>query len=165
MAKPGGALARSLNALTVGVVKAREAREEQLAPLRLGNIIQALQVPLSGKVAEKPQRIEIPVSWPYPFVYAPAQTDSNLELPHFAPGIELLSPSPVIIIAQLHGWTRNDEEWTTGATVGVTAWIPGAKKKQEFTALLHLTFTGYGAPSEDEDDEGDVEPPPETEDE
>lgn len=127
-------------------------------------MIQAVQVPLQGRVAEKPQRVEVPVTWPYPFVYAPAQTDSNLELPHFAPGVELLSPSPVIIIAQLHAWTRNEEEWTNGATIGVTAWIPGAKKKHTFSAMLHLTFTGYGAPTEDEDDEADVEPSTATED-
>lgn len=156
MPKPNPSLARSLAALTIGVQAQQEKREEKLAPTRLGNLVQAVQTPIKGEVGAKPVSTEVTVKWPYPFLYAPAQTNSNLRLPHFAPGIELLDlpPAPVIIIPQLHRWLRNDDEWTLGCVVGLTCWGPGAPKKFKFSAMLHTTISGYGAPTEDEDEEG-----------
>lgn len=156
MARPNPNLARSLAALTIGVQKQQEKREEQLAPTRLGNMVQAVQTPFKGEVGRTPTSTDVTVNWPYPFLYAPAQTDSNLQLPHFAPGIELLDlpPAPVIIIPQLHRWLRNDDEWTLGCVVGLTCWVPNAKKKVKFTGILHTTISGYGAPTEDEDEDG-----------
>lgn len=157
MGRPGGQLQRSLAALTIGVVRGVDDRENQLAPLRSGNIMQACQVDLKGRVSEKPIRGELDIHWRAPFIPDAAQNSSGLETPHFAPGVELLSTVPVIIYPQLTGWHRDTEGSFTGAKVGITAWIPGSKKKQEFSAMLHCIFVGYGAPTEDDED-GVTEP-------
>lgn len=152
MPRPGAALQRSLASLTIGVVRGMEERDDQLAPLRMGNIMQALQVDLKGRVSEKPITGELDIHWPAPFVPDSSRSGGGLETPHWAPGVELLSTSPVIIIAQLTGWHRDTEGSFEGAKIGITAWIPGSKKKQEFSAMLHCTFVGYGAPIEDDED-------------
>jgi hypothetical protein len=61
-----------------------------------------------------------------------------------------------MIVVQLLRWNDSDDGWTEGATLRVTAWVPEAKKKHDFNAILHLTFSGYGVPDEgDTDDTGE----------
>jgi hypothetical protein len=154
MGRPGRQLARSLTALTIGTVKAQEARERELGPLRLQELTQEVQVPLTGKATETPGSETVNVKWPYPFVYAPAQRDSPLENPHFSFGVESLSPSaPAIVIPQVTRWLRSEEGFAVGAAVLLTAWLPGASAPTDYRSLVHLTFTGYGAPIAEEDDD------------
>lgn len=145
-----GSLERSLAALTIGTVKAREERGAMLAPVSGGNMLQFRQVPVAGKVGKTPVAAEVAVEWDYPIVQANAQTDSDSERPHFTTGIELLSSGPVMIVPQLIAWLDSDDGWTVGATLRVTAWVPSAKKKHDFNAILHLTFAGYAVPGEDD---------------
>jgi hypothetical protein len=151
-----GSLERSMAALTIGTVKAREARSAMLDPISASNMIQYRQVPISGHVGKTPIVSEIVVDWPYPFTVAPAQTDADAERPHFAVGVELLSTQTVMIVVQLLHWNDSADGWTESATLRVTAWVPEAKKKHDFNAILHLTFSGYGVPDEgDTDDTGE----------
>lgn len=152
-----GSLQRSLAALTIGTVKAREERDAMLEPISGSNMIQYRQIPVAGKVSEKPVHAEVNVDWPYPIVAAPAQTDSDQERPHFALGVELLSTEPVMIFATVIGWIDADDGWTEGARLRITAWIPRARKKHDFSAILHLTFSGYGIPTEDDPSESEPE--------
>lgn len=145
-----GSLERSLAALTIGTVKAREERAAMLDPISGGNMLQFRQVPIAGHVGKDASVAEVTVDWAYPFVAANAQTDSDSERPHFSYGIELLSTGPVMIVPQLVGWHDADDGTTDAATIRVTAWVPGAKKKHDFNAILHLTFSGYAVPGEDD---------------
>lgn len=121
-----------------------------LDPISGGNMIQYRQVPVAGSVGRDPIEAEVRVDWSYPFVAANAQTDSDMERPHFSYGVELLSAGPVMIVPQLTAWIDSDDGWTEAATFRVTAWVPGAKKKHDFSAILHLTFSGYAVPGEDD---------------
>lgn len=150
--RPSGALARSLAHLTVGQAQAREAREAQLAYTKLGEMEQQLQVEIAGEVNSTISTTQQNVLWPYPFVYAPGQRDSSLQNPQFTFGIEIVSGFGVIILPTVTGWTRSPEGFFIGASVGIQAWLPNARKKHRFSAVLHATFTGYGAPQMDETD-------------
>lgn len=160
MPRPHGALQRSLSAMTIGVVKAQQSRDVALAPTQLSELVQHNQLRISGKVGEKPLTRVATVTWPYPFVYAPAQRDSNFTNPHFNYGVEygeaiptsatpIPTDHPLIHVAVVN-WLSDDNAFSTGADVAITAWIPSAKKKRQFSALAHLTFWGYGAPAEDD---------------
>lgn len=147
-----GSLQRSLAALTIGTVKAREERSAMLDPISGGNMIQYRQVPVAGRVMKRPVSAEVNVDFDYPFAIATARTDSDQERPTYNVSVELLSTGPVIILPQLVRWIDADDGWTEGAVVRVTAWIPEANKKHDFSAILHLSFSGYGVPTEDETD-------------
>jgi hypothetical protein len=166
MPRPQGALNRSLAALTIGVVKGMQAREQTLSRTTLSDMAQHAQIDIEGLVGQHPYSYMVPVSFPVPYVYAPVQHDSDLENPHFNFGIELgQAPSSAlsaaaptdhpIILCQLAGWITNGDGFTTGANIVVTSWIPGASKKRKFSATAHLSFWGYGAPTDDADDTGE----------
>lgn len=160
--RPSGALSRSLSALTVGAIQKQQARRDELAYTKLGEMEQQLQVPITGAVTSAVTSAQIPVDWPYPFVYAPGQRDSSLEKPHFNFGLEMVSGYGVIIFPTVVGWHLSGEGFYMGAYIGIQAWFPNARKKQKFSAVLHATFTGYGAPQVDEGDGSQSSLPPPT---
>jgi hypothetical protein len=161
-----GALTRSLQKLTIGVVKGVQAREDALSRTALSDMVQHAHIDIEGLVGKDPYSYTVPVSFPIPYVYAPVQHDSDLEHPTFNYGIELgqapttplTGASPTdhpIILCQLAGWIIDANGFTTGANVVVTSWIPGAAKKRKFSATAHLSFWGFGAPTDDADDTGE----------
>jgi hypothetical protein len=89
MPRPGGALNRSLQALTIGVVKGVQAREKALSRTTLGDLVQHQQLDIAGYIGKDPHTYVFSVGWDIPFVYAPMQHDSDLERPHFNYGVEL----------------------------------------------------------------------------
>lgn len=139
--------------MTIGVVKGQQAREDALAPTRLGEMMQKQKLDIHGRVGSAPLTEIVTVEWPYPFVYAPAQRDDDSDTPHFNYGIEfehVPSSVPHIMVAVID-WLSDDDGFTTGAKLAVTAYIPGAAKKRQLKAIAHLTFWGFGAPSDDDE--------------
>jgi predicted acylesterase/phospholipase RssA len=146
MPRPGGALNRSLQALTIGVVKGVQAREKALSRTTLSDMVQHAAARHRGLHREGPLQLHLPVSFPIPYVYAPMQHDSDLERPHFNYGVELgqapttplSAATPTdhpIILCQLAGWITTTNGFTTGANVVVTSWIPGAKPRNGSSRL------------------------------
>jgi hypothetical protein len=159
MRRVQGSLRRSLATLTIGHQRAREQRSQMLQPFAGSNMIQCRQVPIAGKVKDRIITREFNVDWDHPIVSNTARTDADNERPHFTYGIELLSSTPVMIHVQLVGWIDSDEGWTEGAKIRVMAWVPNAKKKHQFDAVLHLAFAGYGVPLEDDPSEDEESEP------
>jgi hypothetical protein len=148
-----GQLARSLDALTIGNAEATEDREARDRVLQGTDMTQNIQIPVSGVAWREPVWTQIEVSWAYPFLNRidRSRTDSDLEDPHFNYGCELQSDANVIIMAQIRDWIEDPETgWLIGAQVRVCAWCPQGRKKHSWTGKIHMSFTGYGAPSEDE---------------
>lgn len=147
-----GALERSLSALLIDAPEAQAEREAQLEPLRGSDMSQVLQVSAAGLAARQPIWTEQELIFPYPFVQNidPTAADSGLENPHFATGVELLTGDNVMIDAQVRGWVYSPEGWVTGARVRISAWAPNARKKVRYSAVVHLTFSGYATPTDDE---------------
>jgi hypothetical protein len=159
MRRVQGSLRRSLATLTIGHQRVREERTQMLQPFAGSNMIQCRQVPIAGKVKDRMIAREFNVDWDHPIVSNAARADADNERPHFTHGVELLSPTHVMILVQLVGWIDSDEGWTEGATIRVTAWVPNAKKKHPFEAVLHLAFAGYGVPLEDDPSEDEESEP------
>lgn len=150
-----GSLARSLDALTIGNADATADREERDKVLRGYDMSQNLQVPVAGVAGRDPVWVKTEVFWPNPFLTRidRSRSDSDLEDPHFTYGIELQSDANVIVVAIVRDWIENPETgWLIGARVRVCAWCPQARKKHPFNGKLHMSFSGYAAPAESEDE-------------
>lgn len=148
-------LRRSINALTIGVVQAQRTRERELGPLSAGDIVQQVQVPVSGRVGRTPVQDDFEVQWEHPFLtrVAKGQSTMSFDNPTFATGIELKSADPVMLNVHLTDWVEDDSSFIVGAKVRLSAWSPNAPKLSRFSGIVHLTFFGYAAPTE-EDPEG-----------
>lgn len=85
------ALQRSLSALAVGNPRDAERREAELAPQRPGNMVQAIQLPISGSATDVPASTVITVTFEHPFLSPLTPDESDLTVPHFAEGVELQS--------------------------------------------------------------------------
>lgn len=139
-------------AITIGVVQGNEAAQAEALPLSAGDLMQQMHVVLAGRIGKRPVWTERDVTFPYPFLMrvAQSQVDSALMVPTFVPGVEMVTDDDAIVFAKVKKWTIQESEWITGATLKVCSWIPDAPKRVMFNAVLHATFIGYGAPSEDE---------------
>lgn len=170
--KPAGSLGRSLQALTVGVVKARESRRRQLALTDLGETIQVARVPLAGwagpppvqsaafvDVEADPQRLATTtfrVDFAQPFVEDPTARDVDFDTPHFSQGYEAKTPEPIIVQAYVVGWYRSEEDHYIGANIRALVYGPEAVQKFQYNATLHLWFMGRAGAVEAEDDEAET---------
>lgn len=165
-----GALDRIVAGMTIDMIKAYEARQRRLAGGRAGEMLHQIQVPVSGKVKEWVVWQEFNVIFPYPVIYSPAaRSDNAFENPHFSQGFEWTSGEPVIIHAHVIRWNYdNQTSWIVGARIRWGAQSsaqaqppppPGAMNQaaaptparpRPFAGVLHLTFSGYSAPSDEE---------------
>jgi hypothetical protein len=169
MGKPRGSLGRSLQAITIGAVKAREERRRQLAITELGETIQVARVPVKGwagpppvqaaafvDVNGDPQRVATStfrVDFSQPFVEDPTSRDVDFDTPHFTFGYEVATPDLIIVQAYVVGWFRTEEDHYKGANVRALVYGPEATQKFQFNATLHLWFLGRAGSVEAEDDE------------
>lgn len=148
-----GALTRSLAELTLGQRKAAEDRQKLDDVLAGSDMTQNLQIPCGGSASRAPVWTKTLVLFPYPFLnnIDRTRTDSELVHPHFTYGVEIHSDANVIITTQIREWIEDpDTGWMVGAQVRVCAWCPQARKNHRWTGVIHLSFTGYGAPAEEE---------------
>ena len=148
-------LQRSLVNITADTIEAKQRREDELGPLRAGDLVQVVQVKIGGDAAQTPVWIEKKVRWPNPFLMRVAPSAGNLgqDGPHFNSGFTLETAEPVILHAQIRDWVETDSRFVTGAVVRFGAYAPDATTPRKFAATVHMTFYGYGAPQED-DSEG-----------
>lgn len=144
-------LADSLGQLSYGASEDFEARERELEPLRAGRFMQNIQIPVNGKASSHAVSTEMRVSFMHPFLgTVGGSRNDGLKRPHFNYGVEMLTASHVIIQAQVRSFVENETQFMVGAMIRVLAWLPNATKQHAFSAVLHLSFTGYAGPSEDD---------------
>lgn len=148
-------LADSLGQLAYGDAEAKERRDAALEPLAAGQFNQQIQLPVTGRVGRTPVSIEIPVTWPHPFLtrVAGSRGGNGLTRPHFTSGVEMVSDAHTIVSVQVRQWRENDSGFIVGALMRIVAWTPDANRIQNFRCIVHLNFSGYAGPSED-DSEG-----------
>jgi hypothetical protein len=91
------------------------------------------------------------VTFPLPFLnrVAPNQ-HNNTPNPTFAAGIEIVTGGLVILQAQLQSWTEDESSFVTGAKMKFISYSPNAPRLRRYSAIVHLTFFGYAAPTEDD---------------
>lgn len=149
------ALARGLHALSTEAIAGRESVEVDDYPLASSEMIQRIHIPVEGAVGRSVVYTTLDVDWPYPIINQAAanQHESDQDQPHINSGVELLTDGPVMLDVQVRSWQQDERGFYTGATLRFSAWSPEAIKVTKYSAVIHLSFMGYAAASED-DNEG-----------
>lgn len=144
---------RSLAALSIGVVKAQQRRENELGPIRLAERDVMIQVKIAGQAfAVMSDWATIDLDFPYVFTNDRNVRDAQTDRPHFTYGAENVTGPPVMIAATVTRWKETPEGEVTGAVVRV-ATQSSVDDGSHFTAKAHLTFTGYTSPADTPDEE------------
>lgn len=149
------ALTRSLAALAIEGPNAQIDRDRELYPLQGSDMAQHIQVEVNGRVGADPQWSDMQVYFPVPFMghIDATRSEGSVEDPQMTYGVMMTTRAPIILQPQLTGYIQDETEAYTGATLQVLAWRPDGAKRTSFSAKIHLTFFGWGAPSEDESQE------------
>lgn len=157
-------LMSALGQLTAETLEEQRARDAAQFPIEATDMVQQIPVDAKGTATRHPVWEEQDVEFPYPFLMnvAQSQSDSSLETPSFATGVELRTEEHVVLEAYVRSWIKNDAELITGATVRLVAWAPEAPKGVAYDATIHLHFMGYAAAAEEDDTATTATAPPET---
>lgn len=143
------ALDRMADEITLGVARSMQARRERDADMGFDEAEQEFQVEVSGTGDTTAGFASKEIEFDYQFIYAPAQRDSDLEVPQFSYGFEC--DADIMLSAHVREWLRDASNGAyVGATVrvGVLAGASGVA----YSGVLHLSFAGYGAPIESSPD-------------
>lgn len=153
-------LRHSLGQITVDAVDARLAHEREIAAVAPGDMIQQVQLTIAGEATATSGADEFEVYWADPFLHDVARGDMDYDLdnPSFASGIELLADAAVWVQVQVRRWLRDDSSLIVGALVRVLVMCPEATQTPApFRGTLHLSFIGYGVPSDDDDQDEEAD--------
>jgi hypothetical protein len=149
-------LMRSLASMTVGFDRSRSKAKAEVASLEPGDMAHGIQLDLKGVAGNVMATWDLPVTWtsaPFLTRLQVADDDETTPVnPQFGFGYELRTDSPVMVSAAVREWRQNDKGLIDSALVRLMAVSPGASVAVAFQAVAHLTFTGYAAPSDDDDD-------------
>jgi hypothetical protein len=148
MPRPVGALERSFAAVTIGMARDQRSRELALRDTQQGIHEQTVHLPISGEATNLVSFLDCDVSWEFPFLYAPQQTQFTHPTPHFTYGFEetIQVSQPVRYSAHVVRWAINDSDWFTGAVVRVFVDAPNTPANGSaipYSAIAHLSFVGY----------------------
>lgn len=133
----------------MGLHQSAMQRRRMLEDGFTGEFEQQFQVKLSGSAGNQWGWVDQQFNFEYPFLYAPLQRRSDLELPHFRSGIEFQAPTPTVMVT-LHAividWNRSEENWIVGAKVRFAVQCPTAQATAvNYNAIAHLAFQGYAS--------------------
>lgn len=150
-------LHRALAGTTVEMLSAQRRERGQWAQLEAADQIQVVQVKFAGNVNQKPVLVDFTVNFELAFLMkvGPGQTKLGQDRPHFNVGVEIQHPVPIHIEAQVRDWVEDGSQFITGAKCRAQAWIPAATRRYNFSALIHMSFFGLCAPTEDHTARGD----------
>lgn len=147
---------RSLNAMTLGIVRDMRSKTERSARSRLGEGFQHIQIPVSGTAEQGIAWTKHEVEFDYVMYPAKSQRDSTYDRPQFKYGYvtdpvdQLSNVSPIIVTAVCE-FVVDENEGTTGAKIHIGVHSPTAQA-QPFSGSLHCSFQGWGAIREDSSD-------------
>lgn len=147
---PMHALHRAVADMTLGVAQSTRKREARDREMGFREVQQQYQIEIAGEATGVWGFAETSITFDYPFFYAPAQRDSDLDRPHFWFGAELdfLGAVSAVVTA----WDTHPRTGAiTGATVAVGV-VTQAGAEVGYQGVVHLTFQGFAALSEDETD-------------
>lgn len=149
------ALDRALGAMTVGFERTRSRVSAEQAPLEPGDMQHLAQIPVKGSAGGTVTAFDTTVTWPdAPFLSRLQVNEDDVEPadPQFAFGYELQSDANVIMGGCIKEWIEDERGLIVSARVRIFAFSPGATDPLEFNGVAHLTFTGFAAPTDDDDD-------------
>ena len=139
------ALERSLKALRIGPVKDIQAIQKRAEQDGLIEREEQFQISVAGVAQEFYAWDTVQINFSTVFVDATGQRDSPFDRPHISVGAELYTPVPVALLATVMGWKTNDRNETLGAKVAIG--VSSTDRATKFRGSVHLTFQGFGQPS------------------
>lgn len=146
-----GSLSRADAAINIRRVFSMQEKERQKLEMGMQELELQYQVAVSGTAAAALAFSTVELEFEWEFHYAPAQRDSDLEFPHMTFGSYLDSPLPVLLTASVKEWKEDKStDGIIGATLFIGALSPG--EDTDFDGAIHLTFQGFAASREAEDD-------------
>lgn len=148
-------LQRALDSMTVGFERDRARVEAETAPLRPGDMVHSVQMPVSGEAGGLASSFDVTAMWadtPFLTRLQVDEEDSEPVNPQFSFGYELQSDANVMMTACVREWLLDDRGLIEAARVRIMAVAPGATVLVPFIGVAHLTFIGYAAPMDDDDD-------------
>lgn len=148
-----GALERSIRAFSMDQQAKHEEAVEARAQESMGEFEQQFQVPLSGEAGSLITWTEVTATFASPFVLTDDR-DSPHQYPQFWHGAVIESGPPVMVTACVRDWITTADGDVTGAKVAVGVCRPGVDEDsfKKFKGTVHLTFQGWSAPFDDEDE-------------
>lgn len=135
-------LERSLKGLTIGVVKNKQARDDDIASMGAGETEQQARLKISGTVGGDVVWDKRFVPFDVKFIPAQDRRDSLYEDPHMTYGSRLTSTKPVVITCVVGSYRVGDDGEIDGAWIWVGA-SSGTSSIVKFAGEAHLTFQGY----------------------
>lgn len=132
-----------------------ERRRAMLGYDALSEIEQQVQIAINGTATATLMWTTATVDFNVSFAMAPEQRDSALTMPHFTYGVYVASAGAsddstlgIAVQVNVRSWVRDaDTRAVTGATVVIGA-ASGTEDTVEFSGYVHLSFQGFGAPTE-----------------
>lgn len=151
--RSAGSLERALADITIGVAQSRERRGKKLDYTAGHEMEQQIRMPIAGEAGNGWGHTDHGVGFKFPFVWLPAQRGAPFRTPHFSYGIEHQGGTVqlVLIHASVLRWNINSSSRVLGARIRYAASAPMLEGESAvpFTAIAHLTFQGWAAPSEE----------------
>jgi hypothetical protein len=138
-------LERSIKQLRIGAVRDMEGRQKRAQADGLIEREEQYHIAVSGLAEEFFNWSTFEIKFATLFVDGTGQRDSPFDRPHVLVGSELYSPTPVALQAVVMGWKTTDRNETMGATVAIG--VASSDKPTQFKGAVHLTFQGFGQPS------------------
>jgi hypothetical protein len=148
---PAPALARSLRAMTLGVLHSYSERVEEREDDALGEIDQQYQLTLSGKASAKAVWQNLDVDFDTPFIDGSDDRDPDFLYPMFTYGTVVTKGSRLVLVCNVTKW-RTDGEYVVGCTIEIGVFRPTGGGVGEYKAELHLNFQGWASPNPPEPD-------------
>lgn len=146
------AMVRGLTKLTLGMVKDIDDAAKRRAPHMGQEGEQQFQIPMSGTARFTPEYVRAAVPFAWSFYNATGQRDSDLVVPQMSWGLELQSNDPIFATVCVMEWDKKGADQVEGAVLAIGCYEPSGLDVR-FKGSMHVTFQGYGAPVEyDEDD-------------
>lgn len=139
-------VARSIQALTLGMVRGQNTREQIIETIRAGETEQQYKVPISGIARPEMQWVESEIKFNDAFIPGTDRRDSTFTQPVFTFGYVIPSGVPVMVTACVRKWDQSGEGMVSGCTVAVGV-INFSFDEVSFKGEVHLVFQGYAAPT------------------
>lgn len=141
-----GLLDRSMRALHIGTVQGASQRRMQRELEGLAERQDQFLVPVVGRGEEFPVWSEVHINFNITFVDATGQRDVPFDRPLMTYGAVVEEGGPVGLLACVTRWDTNRRNEVTGCMLSIGA--VATDHARSFRGELHVSFEGYGAPTE-----------------
>jgi hypothetical protein len=158
----GGALARSIRALTVGSLQSFNERQSTYQRDAIGEIDQQYVLKISGTIEEDAVWVEdVAVTFEAPFINGTEDRNVPFLYPHFTYGTVVPGKLKLVVTCNVVEWIYEydtdadggvgNPEYVRGCTIEVGVFRPDDQTDlANFTVELHLNFQGWGGTQPDE---------------